>query len=74
MIPSFESRSSGSTAPSWRAGQKWRSCDSAWAWNVRAVTPGRPRLRSRSTISVAAFSVNVTTRTWSAGTTPVAIA
>ena len=39
---SFESRSSGSGAPSWWSGQKWRSWLRAWAWNVRAVTPGSP--------------------------------
>ena len=55
-------------------GQKWRSWLSAWAWNVRAVTPGSPSARRRSTISPAALSVNVTTSTWSAGTTSVAIA
>ena len=74
MIGSFESSSSGTGAPSWRDGQKWRSWLSAWAWNVRAVTPGRPRARSRSTISPAAFSVKVTTSTWSGGTASVAIA
>ncbi len=70
----FESRSWGIGAPSCRDGQKWRSWLSAWAWNVRAVTPGRPSDRSRSTISPAALSVNVTTRAWSGGTTSVAIA
>ena len=74
MIGNLESSSSGSGASSWRDAQKWRSWRSAWAWKVRAVTPGRPRDRSRSTISAAAFSVNVTTSTWSAGTTSVAIA
>ena len=63
-----------SGAPSWWSGQKWRSWLSAWAWNVRAVTPGRPSDRRRSIISPAALSVNVTTSTWSAGTTPEAIA
>ena len=51
-----------------------RSWLRAWAWNVRAVTPWSPRERSRSPISPAALSVNVTTSAWSAGTTPVAIA
>ena len=74
MIGSLESSSSGSGSPSWRDGQKWRSIESACAWNVRAVTPGRPSARSRATISPAAFSVNVTTSTWSGGTTSVPIA
>ena len=43
-------------------------------YDVRAVTPGSPSAARRSTISVAALSVNVTTSTWSAGTTSVAIA
>ena len=69
------SRAAGAAArPSWRDGQKSRSWLSAWAWNVRAVTPGSPSDRSRSTISPAALSVNVTTSTWSGGTTSVAIA
>ena len=38
------------------------------------MTPGSPSARSRSTISPAALSVNVTTSTWSGGTTSVAIA
>ena len=33
-------------APSWRDGQKWRSWQSAWAWNVRAVTPRQPERRA----------------------------
>ena len=41
---------------------------------MRAVTPGSPSERRRATISVAALSVNVTTSTWSTGTTSVAIA
>ena len=63
MIGSLESRRSGSAAPACPAGQKCLSWLSAWAWNVRAVTPGNPSDRSRATISVAALSVNVTTRT-----------
>ena len=74
MIGSFESSSSGIGCPSCRLGQKWRSIESACAWKVRAVTPGRPRPRSRATISPAALSVNVTTSTWSGGTASVAIA
>ena len=56
------------------SGQKWRSWRRAWAWKVRAITPGWPRPRIRSTISPAALSVKVTSRTWSGGTTPVAMA
>ena len=74
MIGAFESSSSGSGSPSCRAGQKKRSWERACAWNVLAVTPGSPRDRSRPTISPAALSVNVTTSTWSAGTTSLAMA
>ena len=38
------------------------------------MTPRCPRDAIRSTISVAALSVKVTSRIWSAGTTPVSIA
>ena len=65
---------SGSGAPSWRLGQKWRSWASAAAWKVRASTPRWPSAAMRSTISVAALSVKVTRRIRSALTTPVSIA
>jgi hypothetical protein len=38
------------------------SCASAAEWNVRAVTPAAPSASSRTRISVAALSVNVTAR------------
>src|SRR3954451_25443476 len=50
---------------------RW-SCASAAEWNVRAVTRATPSASSRARISVAALSVNVTARIWSAENVPVA--
>src|SRR3954470_4443974 len=67
----FEARISGASVPCTR-GQKCRSCRSAAAWKVAAVTPRWPRSASRPAIAPAAFSVKVTTRMSRGRTTPVA--
>ena len=48
----------GAEPPTTR-GQKWLSCASAAAWNVRAGTPSAPSARSRARSSAAERAVNV---------------
>ena len=71
IIGAFESSTSGRSLPMQR-GHSLRSCDSAAAWNVRASTPSTPSVASRSFNSLAAFSVNVTARSFEAGNAPIA--